>query len=423
MFKEDLLHLIWRLRKFDFLDLKTIGGVPINIIEFGQYNYNSGPDFLNAKIKIGNTLWLGHVEIHINSSDWNAHKHQHDDAFNNVILHVVYKHNKDIKNKNGYPLPTLELQSRFSIDIIENYESLKSSANSIPCASLCNSFKEEKYQFFLERLVVERVERKTRHLDKILKSNMMDWEDLLYKMLMKYFGLKVNADAFEHLAHIAPYKITKQLHHYLFQLEAFLFGQAGMLEQTQDDFQKKLSKEYQHLKNKYSLLHMPQVEWRFSRMRPANFPTVRLAQITAVYCHTPALFQEIINSKSIKDIKTLLTKAPSSYWNNHYVFGKTSSYKVKKIGETTINSIIINVIIPIIFKYGTILNNEALKEKALDYLYALTSENNKIIRMWHKLGFKSKNAAQSQALIELKSSYCDQYRCLNCNIGQSLLFK
>jgi hypothetical protein len=420
--KEDLIHLVWKLKKFDFNNLTTTDGEKLQIKKFGFHNKNAGPDFLNGEIIVGDTKWVGHIEMHINSSDWNKHKHQDDKAYNNVILHVVYNEDTKIINQSGQQIPTLILNDRISQHTINNYEKLSQNLDWIPCAKSISKVDDIKKVIFLEKVLIERLQKKCARIYEILEHTHNDWEGTLYRLLLKYFGLKVNGSAFEQLAHVTPYPYIKKLSDKSIALEALLLGQAGLLSNPSDQYISQLRTEYNHYKNKYQLVPMTGVEWRFSKLRPANFPPIRIAQIAQLYHKSPQLFNDILKAKNINDIYIMLDVTASDYWTTHYLPGKTSESKTKKIGQSTKELIAINVVVPLLFSYGQKTDNDIYKDKAISLLENIKAENNSIIREWKGLGMKTKSAFDSQSLIQLKNEYCNNFNCLNCQIGQTILF-
>ena len=422
MITEDFLHYIWNFKLFNTSDLKTTNKETIKILKSGQHNTDAGPDFFNAQIKLENTLWAGNVEIHINSSDWVKHHHETDNAYNNVILHVVYHHDREIKNANGNAIPTLELKNLIDLKLILNYEQLISSKNWIPCSNQIHSVDEFVITNWLERLVFERLERKSIEIEATLIKNKNDWEETFYQVLFKYFGLKVNAEPFLLLAKNTPLKIIEK-HKTIFSVEALLFGQAGFLEEVmEDEYHQRLKKEYQFLISKFNLIPLDKSLWKFLRLHPANFSTLRIAQLANLLTKEPRLFSKILSTNSVQELHKLFELTASKYWDNHYQFGVQQSKNInKRTGKLMIDSLIINVVVPILFVYATTTQQEELKNKAIQFLEKLTSEKNTILLNFEKLGVKSKNALQSQALIELKTNYCFQKKCLNCSIGNNLI--
>ena len=420
--KEDLIHLVWKLKKLDFNNLTTTDGVSLQIKKFGFHNKNAGPDFLNGEIIIGDTTWVGHIEMHINASDWTKHKHQHDKAYNNVILHVVYNDDEKIVNQSGQHIPTLVLNGRISQQTLDNYGKLSQNLDWVPCAKSIHKVDEIKKSIFLEKVLIERLQDKCNRINTILSHTQNDWEGSLYRLLLKYFGLKINGNAFEQLAHVTPYNYIKKLSDKSAALEALLMGQAGLLNGESDDYIKQLRIDYNHYKTKFDLIPMTGVEWRFSKLRPANFPPIRIAQIAQLYNKSPQLFNEILNVATVKDIYTLLDVTASDYWSTHYLPGKLSESKPKKMGQLTKELIIINVVVPLLFSYGQKIGNNLYKDKAISLLENVKTENNSIIREWKKLGMKASSASDSQSLLQLKNEYCSNFNCLNCQIGQTILF-
>jgi len=422
MISEDFLHYIWNFKLFKTLDLKSSNNEIIQILKSGQHNTDAGPDFFNAQIKIDNTTWAGNVEIHIKSSDWNKHQHEKNTAYNNVILHVVYKNDKIINNSKGLPIPTLELKNIIDERLIDNYQKLLSNKNWIPCSSQLKQVDSFIINNWLQRLIIERLERKSIDIKSTLELNRNDWEESFYQQLFKYFGLKVNAEPFLLLAKNTPLKIIEK-HHTINSIEAVLFGQAGFLnEDLEDDYYKILKKEFHFLKSKFSLLPLENTIWKFLRLRPANFPTIRISQLADLLNNEPRLFSKIVSINTTEEFRNLFKVQASVYWSGHYQFGKKSTKKsTKKTGTVLINALIINVVVPFLFVYGESINDENLKAKALTLLQELKLESNIIIDNFEQEGVVVKNALESQALIELKTNYCSQKKCLNCSIGNNLI--
>ncbi len=420
--KEEFLHYVWQYKLFETGNLKTTDNQEIKIIKSGQLNSNSGPDFFNAQIKIGDTIWAGNIEIHLKSSEWNHHQHQNDAAYNNVILHVVYEHDLEVNNTKNQIIPTLELKNRLNSSLINNYQSLIKSKSWIACQSQLKIVDSFTINSWMERLVYERLERKVSEIEQILNQNKNDWESTYYQLLLKYIGLKINALPFEMLAKNTPLIIMEK-HRSLLSIEALLFGQAGFLAQNiNDEYFQKLQKEYQFLKAKFNLTPINIELWKFLRLRPNNFPTVRIAEIASLLHQQPRMFSQIISFKEIKEVKKMFKVHANEYWNNHYLFGKPTNQNIKKqFGDFIINNIIINVIVPLVFVYGKIKNDESLVKQARNWLEQVKPEQNSIIKNWKSLHLKIENAMHSQALIELKNNYCSEKKCLNCSIGNKIL--
>ena len=420
--KEDLLHFVWRTKRFDLSDLKTTEGEEIQIQSFGEHNTHAGPDFFNAKIKIGDTLWAGNVEMHLNSSDWNKHNHSNDRAYDNVILHVVLEEDEPIFRKSGERIPALALKKRISEKLSKTYLKLLHNEYWIPCQHHFFEVTEMKRNIWLDRLLVERLESKTDIIHQRLEQNKQHWEETFYQFLARNFGVKVNNDAFEQLARATPLIHLSKHKNDLFQIEAMLFGQAGMLEEDfEDDYPNRLKKEYNFLKKKYQLEPIDKVNWKFMRLRPANFPTIRIAQFAQLIFQSAHLFSKILEAKNVEALEKLFKIEPSDYWKTHYTFDNESEEKPKKLGKTAIHLFIINTIAPFLFVYGRQKAESAFQDKALALLESLKPEKNSIIDGWKNLGVKPESAAQTQALLQLKNEYCNQKRCLECSVGAAIL--
>ena len=397
--------------------LTTTEGESVEVVATGYRNTNSGPDFLEAKIQIGDKLWAGHVEIHVKSSDWNRHGHQSDKAYQNVILHVVYEN--DTKTT---ALPTLELKSHFDETLFTNYQRFISSKNWIPCEKTIAQVPVFTRLSWLDRMAVERLETKSESVNKILEANQFDWEDALYKLLMRYFGLKVNNEAFETLANLLPFKTLLKHADNLTQVEAMLMGCAGFLEDDfTEDYPFLLKREFAVMKAKFNLLTLPAERFKFMRMRPSNFPTIRLAQMAQLIHKNGCLFSKIREAKSAAEVKALFDVAASEYWESHYRLGIPTESKPKHLGDTTAGLLIINAVVPLLFCYGKLHKDESVCETAMQFLEETEAEDNVIIRHFASCGIAAQNAMQSQALLHLYNIYCKRKRCLECRIGNVLL--
>ncbi|TAL62508.1 MAG: DUF2851 family protein [Bacteroidetes bacterium] len=439
--QEEFLHYLWKFRLFDGKYLLTQSGDPIEILKVGESNSDSGPDFFNAKIKIGKTLWAGNVEIHVHASDWEAHKHQNDKAYDNVILHVVHEADKELKRKNGEILPTLELKGKIPEGLYKKYLSFKESKDWIPCGKQVQIVSSFTLTHWFDRLLIERLERKTLPIIDSLSENQNNWEETFYRHLAYGFGLKVNAQPFELLAKSLPLNILAKHKDSFLQIEALLFGQAGMLDpspsrlhshpspaarlskgqRVPDDYFLQLQKEYEFLKKKFKLKPIDSHLWKFMRLHPPNFPTIRIAQFANLIYKSLHLFSKMIESTNIYTIRSLLHAESSEYWITHYRFGKSSPSRKKILGEDTKNLLLINTIVPFLFVYAKQKGEPQLMERALDFLDKTEAERNSIIAKWNSLGIKSENAYQTQALLQLKNEYCSKKRCLECEVGAKLL--
>ena len=415
---ESLLQYIW---KFQYFNKNTLIAVDteeaLQIIIPGNFNTNQGPDFLAAKIKITDTTWAGNIELHIKSSNWKAHKHSDDKNYNNIILHVVWQHDVDLK----LPFPTLELQSRVSKLLLNRYAELMNATSFIACEKMINQVDDIIWNSWKERLLIERLQNKSQVIFQYLNENSNHWEETFWWLLAKNFGIKVNSDAFEKLARSISINILAKHKSQLQQVEALLFGQAGLLE---DDFKetypKLLKKEYNFLKAKYKLEPI-KIPLHFLRMRPSNFPSVRLAQLAVLIHQSLHLFSKIKESDSLDEVKNLLDVTANDYWHYHYVLDETSAFKIKRLGAQMVNNILINTIIPVLFSYGHHHKENEFKNRAIQWLEQIPAENNTITNGYTKLGMANKNAFDSQALIQLKNEYCNKKRCLYCAAGNSII--
>jgi len=414
---EKLLQYLWQFQYYNRSQLQTITGEAVQVLFPGRLNNNQGPDFLDAKIKIGATLFAGSVELHLKTSDWMRHGHQQDKNYNNVILHVVLQHDQLFQN----PIPVLELQNHISSLLLERYESLMNEAAFIPCAATITQTRELTWLSWKERLVAERLTRKSTAVFDIYENTGHHWEETFWRMLARNFGIKVNADAFEELAQTIPVNILARHRSSIHQLEALLLGQANLLlDEPQDEYTKLLQREYLFLKNKFALTPI-QTPVHFLRMRPGNFPTVRLAQLAMLVHASSHLFSKVLEEPELKNVQSWLQITANDYWHYHYRPGALTSYKPKNVGSSMAENLIINTIIPTLFAYGLYQKQEAYKEKAVHWLQELTAERNTVTDNFVQLSVINKSAYDSQALLELKHEYCDQKRCLQCAVGNALL--
>jgi len=413
---ERLLQFIWQFQYFNQNELATTQGEPLQILHPGNHNLNQGPDFQNAKIKIQNTTWAGNIEVHLKTSDWNRHRHSADKNYDTVILHVVWEN-----DRSETPAPVLELKTRVPGLLLKRYEELMKSAAFIPCEKSISSVKDIIWKTWKERLLAERLMRKTKTVEKYLSENNHHWEETLWWMLAKNFGIKVNTDAFGAIARSVPVNILSKHKNQIHQLEALLLGQARLLEgKFSDAYAKLLQKEYRFLKEKYRLqpIHQPVL---FLRMRPGHFPTVRLAQLAMLVSRSTHLFSKIKEATTAEEVVEWFDITASKYWHCHYRFDETSPPKKKKLGKTMIDNIIINTICPVLFAYGQYHGEQSCKDKAIGWLQKIKAENNAITRGFLNAGMKSKNAFDSQAMIELKNEYCNNKKCLSCGVGNAIL--
>ena len=413
--KEEFIYYLWENRLLS-RNLTTVDGDPLYVISVGNRNYDSGPDFLDARVRIGGTLWVGHVEIHVNASDWFHHGHHNDDAYKNVILHVVYHNDTE-----QLDMPTLEIDGKYDENIYERYKSFQKSRKWIPCESLIAGIQQFTWLSWLERIVVERLETEVKDVFSKLTENNYDWEETLYQRVMRYCGLKINNDAFERLAKLLPLRILRKHLDNPLQIEAMFFGCAGFLEQEfTERYPVLLQREFKILKSKFNLTTMPKAYWRFLRLRPPNFPTIRLAQMASMVCNENSLLSKLLIAKDLESVRNLFNVDVNEYWDTHFQFERLSKEKKKNFGDTAINLLIINAVVPVLFSYGIYHDNDELKERSLGLLNAMEPEDNVIIRKFESLGVSARNAQQTQALLHLYNCYCRKRNCLKCRVFNAI---
>jgi hypothetical protein len=425
---ERLLQFIWQFQYFNKNELAAANGETVQIIHPGQMNSNQGPDFSNAKIIVANTTWAGTVELHLKTSDWFKHKHSDDKNYGNVILHVVWEDDgsrstfqANGRNDVSQSIPIVELKSRVAKILLQRYEELMQSTAFIPCEKSITTVRDIIWKSWKERLLAERLLRKAGMAEDFLQQNNYHWEETFWWLLARNFGMKVNADAFEAVARSIPLNILAKHKNQIHQLEALLMGQAGLLQNKfEDDYPTLLQKEYRFLQNKYDL-HQIKIPLYSLRMRPSNFPTIRLAELAMLVHESAHLFSKIKEASTAGSIKKLFEVTANDYWHYHYHFDEVSAFKKKKTGETMVDNIIINTVAPVLFAYGNYHHENRFKEKAIQCLEELQAEKNLITKGFKALKIESKNAGDSQSLIELKNEYCNKRRCLECAIGNAIL--
>lgn len=418
---EKLLQYIWQMQYFNKTELQTVCQDTLSIIRPGLLNTHQGPDFINATIRINNTTWVGNVEIHVKGSDWKIHQHDNDHNYRNVILHVVWKNDFEVKDIHGNELPVLVLEDRVSKFLLQRYEELMYSPSYIPCESSLSVVPELVWIAWKERLIAERLERKTDVIKKYLEQTNNHWEEVFWWMLARNFGITVNSNAFEAVARSISTGILARHKTQIHQVESFLFGQAGLLEQEfSENYPRMLQKEFRFFRKKYGFKPIS-YPVHFLRMRPQNFPTIRLAQLAVLIHHSQHLFSQVKLSETLIEVKKLLGVTANDYWHYHYRFDEETVFAEKTLGAQTIDNIVINTIIPVVFAYGHINNEPAYKEKAVNWLIELPAEENKVIRQWQQSGVINENAFDSQALNELAKQYCWSKHCLTCSIGNAIL--
>lgn len=420
--KEEFLSYVWQYQLFNQNNLKTDDGKNISIIENGQINTNAGPDFFNAKLKINDTVWAGNVEIHTKASHWKQHQHQTDTAYDNVILHVVYENDDKIVRTDGTPISTLSLQNKINATVALQWNQLQSNKGWIPCEKSINTIDDFTWLQWKDRLVVDRLQSKAKQINELLEFTNNDWNTCFYIYLARSFGMKINQLPFEQLAKVLPLNIVQKHSNNPLQVEALFFGQAGFLEKDfKETYPNELKKEYLFLQKKYSLTSLKQSIWKFSKLRPANFPTLRIAQLAALINNQTDLLSTILAQDNIKDIVKLFQIKVNNYWTEHYNFNKKSSKKMKHFGKNTIDSILINSVIPFIFIYEKSTGQASKLKNVLALLEQIPAEKNNIIKRWTALDVKTQHAYDTQALLQLKNEYCRTKRCLQCAIGNKVL--
>lgn len=399
--------------------LQTTTGEPVEVIDAGLPNTNAGPDFFNAKLKIGSTLWVGNIEVHTLASDWMRHGHDKDAAYDNVILHVAETVDCEVFRANGVPVPQLQLPCPDPVR--QRYDELSHAEIYPPCYSILSSLPKLTVHSWLSALQVERFEQKARVIATRLERCNNHWEDVFFITLARNFGFGLNGDAFEAWASRLPFRAIDKHRDDLFQVEAFFFGQAGLLDEElpdADGYYLKLQKEFRYLQHKFELsVPMTATQWRFLRLRPGNFPHVRLAQLANLYYKERSLFSRIMEADTLEAVRKLLTVTTSPYWEEHFNFRKVSSSREKQVGKNAQNLIIINTVIPFLYAYGLHKADELLCERATGFLESLKAEDNHIIRHWSGAGLPVSTAADSQALLQLQKEYCDKKDCLRCRFG------
>ncbi|RNL56607.1 DUF2851 family protein [Pedobacter jejuensis] len=422
-FPEDFLHYVWQFKSFDNHNLKTVHGEELKITHQGFLNKNAGPDFNNAKIQIAETVWAGNVEIHLKSSDWLKHNHQNDASYENVILHVVYENDTEITRIDGSVLPVLELKNRVAADLIHKYEHLFLTLTDFPCVAQIQYVDKIIIDSFLSRTVVERFEQKTATVLNCLNRLKGNWDETFYWFLARNFGFKVNALPFELFAKTIPQQIYAKHKDNALQIEALVFGSAGFLKDNfEEEYPKKLKQEFQFLQKKYSIKPLEVSMWKFMRMRPQNFPTIRLAQFAALIVKSNHLFSNILEIKDTATLRELFENLPiNSYWETHYHFKKEATSVSIQIGKASVDNILLNTIALFLFAYGKHTGTQYYISRAIKLLESLPAEENAITTKFTQAGVKMDNAFTSQGILQLKNHYCDAKKCLSCGIGIKIL--
>jgi len=421
---EDFLHYIWKRLQFNLQEPQTIDGESIEIIDVGFHNPNAGPDFLNSRVRIGQTLWAGNVEIHLSSSDWYKHNHEKDLAYENVILHVVFTNDRDVFRKDGSKIPTFELKERIDYHSYRKYKAWLQSGSYIPCDKLLEEVPKFIKSSAVQAAAIQRLQNKSSSSREHLLQSKGDLEESFYRLLMRAMGMKVNALPFEQLSKITPYEIVRKIGHSQKDLESVLLGQAGFLvsDLPKEPYTDLLKEKYSFFRSKYTLHPMPKTAWKLSRLRPQNFPQIRIVQLAKFYSTHQSVAQRISELTRIGDFEELFsTKIDKGFWLNHYTIEKESAARVKSFGKDFLNHILINAVVPFVFSLAEYNRDDGYKQRAIDILESLTCEKNAIIRKFEALGFPSESSLDSQGIIELKHALCDKYKCLKCKVGNYIM--
>lgn len=418
---ESFLHFVWKYQRFEIKNLQTTDGEQIIVFHPGHHNHDSGPDFEEGRIKIGEIEWIGSIEIHIQSSDWNRHFHSENKAYKNVILHVVWNNDKEL-TVNQEKIPTLELKRLVDPAFVSDYKNHINIKDVIACSSQFSRKLDMAYIMMIDRVLVERLKQKADDVLKLLEQTTSSWDEIFYKTLVTNFGFSINKVAFQQLSEKVPYGVLKKNLSSITKVLALFFGQAGFLEIPEDDYQLQLKNEFDFLKSKYELPHgLKKHEWKFGRMRPSNFPSLRLAQISSLLHSKPRIFTDLLKVVNTKEAKELFKFDLHSYWKDHYDFRKRRMPPKNPIGQSTLENLFINSVAPVLAGYAKYVDNQIYMDRAVELLESINAEKNKITKDWKFLGKEPKTAFDSQAQIQLFNEYCKKRKCLSCSVGVSLL--
>lgn len=422
--KEDFLQYAWKHRRFTRLDLATDQGTPIEILNPGRQNHNAGPDFLDARLRIGDTLWAGNVEVHIAASDWFRHEHDRDPAYDTVILHVVYTPDAEIRNGKGQVIPTLSIKDLIDYQTYRYYKSWLKSGGYIPCDPANRAVPPIIKTSAIQSAAVERMRRKSEVYLDHLNETRGDLDASFYRVLLRAFGLKVNALPFEQLAKITPFSVVRKLRSSVEELEALFLGQAGFLSGAEEEsaYVSALRERYAYLVRKHRLQAMPRTAWKLFRLRPPNFPQVRLAQLARFFhCHA-RLAQTVMELDGLPGARSLFDiSLDRGFWLTHYTLDKPSAERVKSIGEATTDLLVVNAVVPFLFALSRYNKDDSYRSRAIDLLEAMPPEKNAVVRKFAAMDFHAKSALDTQGIIRLKQFDCEHRKCLTCQVGIHLL--
>lgn len=421
--REDFLHYIWKYKKFAFAKALTTTGETLTLTSVGQHNHLAGPDFFNARLHISDQEWAGNVEIHNRSSDWYAHGHETDPNYDTVILHVVWEHDIDIYRADNSALPTLELKAYIHEEALHNYQELfdKSVSKWIQCEPSIGELPTYIWEHWQERLYIERLQRKTISIQELLKKYKNDWERVLFIMLSRSFGTKINGEAFQSLAQHIDFNVIRKNAQESFRLEALFMGAGNLLpEESTDSYVMQLQGAYEYVKHKFQINVAGVLPIQFYKLRPHNFPTIRLSQLAMLYHRTPNLFQRLMESQTLSSYYTHLSVTASEYWETHFSFGTSHKKRSKKLSTSFIDLLLINTIIPLKFAYYQYLSKEN-NDEIFDLIRTIKPEKNSVITRFDSCVSKATNAMHTQARIQLKSEYCSKYHCLQCEVGNWMI--
>lgn len=421
---EAFLHYVWKTKNYKQKDLKCTAGKPIKLIQAGIHNHNAGPDFLDGKIEYEGVVWVGHIELHVKSSDWYRHHHQVDPAYDQVVLHVVWQDDRPVTDIHLNPIITLELKDRIDLDLISKTDHLIHSRHRLPCAQMIDKLSTFWLNAWKERQLIERLEYRTNKIISRLAATNGDWEQVALEFLFRSLGFHANSDSLEELARDISWKQIRKVIYDATSLQALLFGRAGFLgTNTKDEYPKALEAEYSYLKSKYKLSSRVFINWNFKGARPANFPTIRIAQLAAILHNKTSLIRSVMEADSIEKLIALFSIELHDFWQSHYVFNKSVDKTRIKLSTNSSQLLVINYCIPLLYAYGREHQQEALKERAIHLLYTLPPENNALIKEFTKASVVSRCAAETQALLHTYRHYCSVKRCLDCQVGSKIIGK